>query len=226
MLDLTTIFGKAFVANLDCRSDRWDSFRRRADAAGITGYERYRAVEGDKCKHPHWWRAGNGAWGCLMTHLRIVQDASLDELKTYLVFEDDAVFANDFAPRLVEAVNQLHDVSWDQLYLGGQHLYVETYPPYPFRKGIVRCNNVNRTHAFAVHQRFYQKFQAHIMHAPDYIDAKNDMHIDHQLGVLHERKQNHILAIHPWICGQAADSSNITGSQKSEEWWQDEGWYK
>ena len=226
MLELTKYFDKVFVVNLDCRPDRWKRFQERATAAGVTGYERYRAIEGDKCHHPQWWRAGNGAWGCLMTHLRIAQDASLDGLKSYLVFEDDVVFSDDFAKRVPEIMEALKDSDWDQLYLGGQHLYVESSPPWPYRDGVVRAMNINRTHAYAVSDRFVHKFQRHIIHAPDYIHAKSDMHIDHQLGVLHERKEDIILGAHPWICGQAADSSNITGSEKEEEWWQDEGWYK
>jgi len=226
MLDLSTIFGAVYVANLDCRPDRWEEFCARAAKAGITGFTRFRAIEGDKCLHPAWWRAGNGAWGCLMTHLRMAQDALMDGLDNYLVFEDDVVFSADFVVRLETAMHALDGVEWDQFYLGGQHLYVETSPPWPFRDNIVRCPNVNRTHAYAVNKRFMQKFQQHIMHAPDYIDAKGDIHIDHQLGTLHERRENIIIAAHPWMCGQAEGSSDILGDVKEEEWWQDEGWYK
>jgi GR25 family glycosyltransferase involved in LPS biosynthesis len=226
MINLQNYFNKIYVINLDQRQDRWDQFCRRADAAGITGYHRYRAVEGDKCPHPEWWRAGNGAWGCLMTHLRISQDASMDTLDNYLVFEDDVVFSEDFLSRLDNVVRALSGVTWDQLYLGGQHLYVETSPPWPFRDGIVRGLNINRTHAYAVNSRFFHKFQQHIIHAPDYIGAVGDNHIDHQLGILHQRKENTILGVHPWICGQAGGMSNILGKDKDEDWWQDEGWYK
>jgi hypothetical protein len=240
MIDLRNFFGRAYVLNLDIRPDRWVQFQERAAAAGITGFERYRAIEGDKCPHPAWWRAGNGAWGCLMSHLRVAQDALMDGLPSYLVFEDDAVFAPDFADRLPEIMERLDGVEWDQLYLGGQHLWVEAGPPWPFRKGLVSCRNVNRTHAFAVNARFMVKFSQHIMHAPDYIAAhvppvEPDAggsgavqewfpHIDHQLGRLHETRQFKILAANPWLCGQAASSSNITGTVKDEEWWNSTGW--
>src|SRR5512139_232188 len=102
MIDLSKHFGGAFVLNLDIRPDRWVEFQQRAAVAGVTGFQRYRAIEGDKCPHPAWWRAGNGAWGCLMSHLRLAQDALMDGLPSYLVFEDDAVFSPDFAERLPE----------------------------------------------------------------------------------------------------------------------------
>lgn len=226
MTNLLRFFGRAYVINLDIRPDRWEQFQERAEKAGITGFERFRAIEGDKCPHPAWWRAGNGAWGCLMSHLRMAQDALMDGLSSYVVFEDDVVFAKDAADRLPVIMGRLMGVEWDQLYLGGQHLWVEAGPPWPFRKEIVRCRNVNRTHAFAVNARFMVQFTQHIMHAPDYIAAESDNHIDHQLGILHERRQNIILAANPWLCGQGASSSNITGSEKEEEWWPSTGWFQ
>lgn len=224
MTDLRRFFGGAYVLNLDTRPDRLADFNRRLEEAGLTGVTRYRAIEGDKCPHPAWWRAGNGAWGCMMSHARLCQDALLDGLSSYLVFEDDVVFTPDFAERLTWIMNRLIGVEWDQLYLGGQHLHVEAGPPWPFRKEIVRCRNVNRTHAFAVNARFMVKFQQHVLHAPDYIGAAFDMHIDHQLGLLHERREDRILAANPWLCGQAAGSSNITGTEKPEEFWNSTGW--
>jgi hypothetical protein len=238
MIDLRDYFGAVYVLNLDIRPDRWDAFQSRAKAAGITGFQRYRAIEGEKCPAPAWWKAGNGAWGCLMSHLRVSQDCLLDDLSSYLVFEDDVIFSNDFAERLPKIMDQLKDSKWDQLYLGGQHLWKEASPPWPYRDGLIRCRNVNRTHAFAVSSKFMKKFSQHIIHAPDYIDAYSGcshscacdkkspftMHIDHQLGKLHELNQYCIVAAEPWICGQAASSSNISGRQTQENWWNSKGW--
>ena len=158
----------------------------------------------------------------------------MDGLRSYLVFEDDAVFAPDFADRLPEIMERLKDTPWDQLYLGGQHLHVEAGPPWPFCKGVVRCRNVNRTHAFAVNRQFMAKFQQHVLHFPDYLaryiapdaDGKGEWmpHIDHQLGYLHERRESVTLAMNPWLCGQAAGPSSINGREQEEQWWSDLGW--
>jgi GR25 family glycosyltransferase involved in LPS biosynthesis len=227
-MNLTNYFSKAYVINLDVCPERWGRFQKCADHYGITGFERYRAIEGDKCPHPHWWRAGNGAWGCMMTHFRLAQDAILDGLDNYLVLEDDACFSDDFTerlPKLMEEVDTL-DGDWDILYLGGQHLYRETSPPWPYNGSnhLLRCNNVNRTHALAINARFMVKFSQHIIHAPDYIESKDPMHIDHQLGNLHRDIKT--LAANPWLCGQAAGQSNVNGQKKGEEWWNDNGWGK
>lgn len=234
MMDLTEHFGGAFVLNLDSRPDRWEQFQERAAAARITGFARVRAVHGDSCPHPAWWRAGNGSWGCLMSHVRVCQDALMDGLESYVVFEDDAVFAPDFADRLPEIMERLKDTPWDSLALGGQHLWREAGPPWPFCKGVVRCRNVNRTHAFAVNRQFMVKFQQHVLHFPDYVaryiapdaDGKGEWmpHIDHQLGYLHERREHVILAVNPWLCGQAGGKSDINGAEQPEQFWPETGW--
>lgn len=241
MIKLTDYFDRVFVMNLDCCPERWDNFEEVAAKAGISGYQRFRAIHGDTCQHPAWWRAGNGAWGCLMSHLRIAQDAMMDGLENYLVLEDDVVFSSDFKKRFPKVMKTLEGEEWDQFYLGGQHLYVETSPPWPWREGIVRCRNVNRTHAFAVNKRFMCQFSQHIMHAPDYMASHKTWestdeqgvvhhheafsHIDHQLGHLHDRRQHVIIAANPWLCGQGPNRSNINGQVQEEQWWNDCGWY-
>lgn len=241
MIDLSQYFDRVLVMNLDCCPERWQKFEETAKEAGITGYQRFRAIHGDTCEHPAWWRAGNGAWGCLMSHHQIVQTALLDGLENYLVFEDDVVFSQDFCERLPRLMDRLKGEEWDQFYLGGQHLYIETSPPWPWRQELIRCRNVNRTHAFAVNKRFMKQFYQHIMYAPDYIDSHKEWesideitkevkhheqfhHIDHQLGDLHNRVQHNIIAAEKWLCGQGANNSNINGQLQEEQWWHDKGW--
>lgn len=132
-----------------------------------------------------------------------------------MVLEDDAVFQ----PRTVEMLERLmREVpdDWDQIYLGGQHLKEpELVPGRPF---VLRCGNVNRTHGFILRRRAFVKFQQHILHAPDYI-AHPGWHIDHQLGVAHERADWKVYAPAWWICGQEEGSSNISGRSNPRIWW-------
>lgn len=241
MIKLTDYFERVLVINLDCCPERWEKFEEIATSAGITGYQRFRAVHGDSCPHPSYWRAGNGAWGCLKSHVRILEDALMDKIENYLVFEDDVVFSSDFADRLPKLMKTLEDAPWDQLYLGGQHLYRESGWSCPYREGCVRAINVNRTHAFAVNKPFMAKLYQHIQHAPDYIESHKSwtstdklgvvhnhesfFHVDHQMGSLHERRMHHIIAADPWLCGQGANSSNINGQLQDEQWWHGKGWY-
>jgi len=208
-----------FIINLPYKHDRRERLTRHLLEIGLirgAGEIRWvRAISGDWCRPPVWWGAGNGAWGCLMSHLRIVQDAIMDGLESYLVLEDDAVFQPRAAEMLARLLKEAPP-DWDQLYLGGQHLKEpQDVPGRPF---VLRCRNVNRTHAFILRRRAFVKYQQHILHAPDYI-ARRGFHIDHQLGLAHERADWKVYAPAWWLCGQEAGSSNISGRINPRMWW-------
>lgn len=208
-----------FIINLQYKPDRRERLTAHLLESGIirdpADIHWVKAISGDWCRPPHWWRSGNGAWGCLMSHLRVVQDATMDGLESYMVLEDDAVFQPRAVEMLARLMREVPD-DWDQIYLGGQHLKpVEPVAGSPF---VVRANNVNRTHGFILRRRAFAKFQQHIMHAPDYI-AHPGWHIDHQLGVAHERRDWNVYAPAWWICGQEAGGSNISGRTNPRLWW-------
>lgn len=174
-----------------------------------------RAVSGDWSPPPRWWRSGNGAWGCLMSHVHVIHDAIMEEVETCLVLEDDVVFHPQAKEMLARLLAELPD-DWDQIYLGGQHLLKpETLEGRPF---VLRGLNVNRTHAFLLRRKVFAKYQQHILHAPDYL-AKPGSHIDHQLGIAHKLRLWNVYCPAWWLCGQEAGSSNISGQQTTRMWW-------
>lgn len=218
--DFRKWFGSTKVISLEKFPARWLAFKARAEKAGIIGFEKFNAIEGDKTPAPVWWRAGAGAWGCLMSHLHVVQRHLTSNKGHLLLLEDDCLFSEDFTERLPKIMEEVGD-DWDMLYLGGQHLHINRDRPWKCKTDInvIHPHNLNRTHAFAVNSRFLVKYQQHIIHAPDYIGHDFVAHIDHQLGVLHERKEHNILAVHPWICGQAEGQSWTSGRKVKEMWW-------
>jgi len=221
LFDLHKWFKHTKVVSLDKFPERWIAFCERAQAAGITGYEKMHAIEGDKVPPSGWFRGGNGAWGCLMSHLRIVQDSLMDDEPGHtLVFEDDAVFSDDWLERMNLIMEEVGD-DWDMIYLGGQHLHMPRVKPYrmPYNKEVINARNINRTHAFALNKKFLRKYQQHIMYAPDYIEAKSNFHIDHQLGILHQHQNYKILCAQPWINGQGEGLSWTCGKKTKEQWW-------
>jgi len=228
-LNLLDYFDKVYCINLDSRPERWELFEKRMHENGLEGCVRFQAVDGNKCPAPAWWRSGDGAWGCMSSHLRICQNALMEGLENYLVFEDDVVFRKDFIFHFSQIMKEISTLNnnWDMFYLGGQHLYVESARPYPFKTpNLLKCYNINRTHAFALNKRVMRKFSQHIVHAPDYINWQGDPawppHIDHQLGILHP--QIVTIAAKDWLCGQSAGTSNVSNQQLPEHWWHDKGW--
>jgi hypothetical protein len=151
-----------------------------------------------------------------MSHVRAVQDALLDGVDRLLLLEDD-IFFHDRSPKWLERL--MHDVpkDWDQIYLGGQHLKEAT--PLSGTPYIWRARNINRTHAYALHRRVFAKFLQHVLHAPDYI-RRGAWHIDHQLGLAHERGDWRTYTPAWWLCAQEEGGSSISGKINPRMWWQ------
>ena len=146
--------------------------------------ERFPAIDGRRLATPPQWRAGNGAWGCFRSHLLILEKCLLEGIDSYVVFEDDAGFADDFPARLRRFVGELPD-DWGMVYLGGQHLYAGKHPPQKITDHVYRPYNVNRTHAFMVRGRPAMKtLYRHL----NWNEWQTKHHIDHHLGRLIQRR--------------------------------------
>lgn len=87
---------------------------------------------------------------------------------------------------------------------------------------LVRGQNINRTHAFAVHERAYDKVEAHWTDWEGLRRAKPRCphHIDHWMGRAHGKWRTYCLQ--PWVAGQRATKSDVDGKQKKTNWWQRE----
>lgn len=217
MHNLNDHFERIFVLNLAYKPDRRERLERHLKELNLAREIIWvRACSGDMMPPPVWWKAGNGAWGCLLSHARVVQDAIMDRLDNYLVLEDDAVFQPRAGMMLHDFMDQVPD-DWDQIYLGGQHLREPT--EVARKPAVLRAWNVNRTHAFALKAKAFTRFHQHIWHSPDYIAKEGGWHIDHQLGLAHERADWMVYAPQWWLVGQDSDWSNISGRCNPRLWW-------
>lgn len=122
-------FRNPIVINLDRREDRLEQFNKQAQDLGIT-YRRLSAIE-----------ATDSRLGCKLSHM-----ASLSMCKDQVtfVFEDDALFVDDFTQQFETAMANAPD-DWDMLYLGAHLLKKENYNQYWVRS--LECSS---THAYAV----------------------------------------------------------------------------
>mgnify|MGYP003576033980 CR=1 FL=1 len=221
-MKLSDHFERIFVISLPYKPERRERLKRHLQDLGLAeenDIQWIRAVSGEMCPPPEYFKAGGGAWGCLQSHLRIVQDAIMDKLENYLVLEDDVVFHDRSTTHLERFMKELPG-DWGQAYLGGQHLRTpETVDGSPF---VFRGRNVNRTHAFALKSNVFRVFQQHVSHAPDYI-SRSRWHIDHQLGIAHERCDWNSYCPAWWIAGQEEGSSDISGRKTPRYWWHYDG---
>lgn len=224
MKTLTDWFNKVYVINCPHRPDRLKAVMEHLDETGMADISKvivHRAIVGDWTTCPADWNAGRGAWGCLASHRRLLEDVLHDRddrhtliTSNYLVLEDDVFFVDGALEKLNEFMEAVPN-DWQQIYLGGQHSQPATKLPIP---GVMLGNSINRTHAYALRETAYHRFYQHITYASDY--RGTNKHIDHQLELAHRRKDWLVYCPEKWIAGQEAGSSNISGRTNPRQLWQ------
>jgi len=209
---------KAVCISLNRRPDRWESFRR---SCPIPGVERFPAIDGRKVRPPAWWKQGGGAWGCMLSHIRILERALTDGMdqrnEVLLVLEDDALFPDDFDERTARFLEALPS-DWYQIYLGGQHRGLRAKPPQRINAEVVRPHMVNRTQAYAVRGKFIRTLYQHLCDWPAHARCPRH-HVDHRMELLHKSGEHNIYAPTQWIIGQAGGRSDICGRITQDRYW-------
>ena len=206
-------FGTVHLMTLDP-----DSARARRSIEALSEFTDnlnvVQAIRGDELPPAPWYRAGNGAWGCLQTHIRIAQDAWLRGDETYIVFEDDVVFTKDFAPLLDDFMANVPE-NWDQVYLGGQH----RKEPRWVNPAVYEARRVNRTHCFALSRGAIPEFLTHVTDFKDHVEASFEKHIDHRLEDAHDARRWVTYTPSWWLVGQGENLSGINGRWHPDKWW-------
>lgn len=206
-----------FCINLRARKDRWSDFEGGLPAWGLPEIRRWDATVGRKIPKPEWWKAGGGAFGCYLSHMRIYEHMFQNDIGVALVLEDDAKFQPDFGRSLEQVFEEVPD-GWQQLYLGGQFLKAKKVQPKVVSTHLLKPFNVNRTHAYVVTltgaRTLYRELQDF-----DAWKQKPNHHIDHRMGLIHESGTFPVFAASPWLVGQRACRSNVNGALSKERFW-------
>lgn len=201
------MFDRIALINLDRRKDRLGAFEAKLlDIPSLQGYIRYRAIHGDSVTVPHFFQSGGGAWGCRQTHVRVLEDAILDNVNTLLVLEDDVRFCKDFEDRLRAFMHAIPD-DWEGLMLGGQN---QATPQETGIPNVSRAVDTQRTHAYVVRgldpmRDLYRLWM------------RCDRHIDHWFGQWQQKRV--VYQPEPFLCGQDESSSDISGRNDHVRYW-------
>ena len=223
MKNLTDWFDRVYVINCAHRPDRLEEVKKHLEETGMADNGKviyYPAIIGDWTTCPDDWGSGRGAWGCLRSHQRILEDVLhiRDDrwdlnIDSVLIMEDDVIFKDDALQKLNEFMEAVPK-DWGQIYLGGQH---RRHPMPIENPNIVIGKSVNRTHAYAVNAPKLTALYRHISYASDYRGSTK--HIDHQLELAHRRGDWPVYCPKEWIAGQRAGSSNISGKTNETKFW-------
>lgn len=212
-----------FVINLQKRKDRWNRFLenwyRMKDVHLLPEPQRFVAIDGNLVKPHENWMAGPGAWGCYRSHMNIIEHAIQCKYKNVLILEDDAYFIDGFVEKTLDFLKSV-PYNWEQLYLGGQHLK----KPEEHKNGVLKCHNVNRTHAYMLRNDFMLELYHHLLD----IDSQHKkmrrkgsklkgFHIDHWMGEIHSKKN--VYAPVEWLIGQDEGVSDICVKHLKKRMW-------
>lgn len=205
---LEHFFERVVVINLDRREDRMKEFNKEIEEMDWPFHspERVRAIDGNLVGVPNGWTTGGGAWGCMSSHRRILEDAILDGVDTLLVLEDDVTFAPDFKQKITEFLHAVPK-DWDQLMIGGQ-LFRDSQIT-KVVPGVVQVTNCQRTHCYAVRGKYmkdlYAKWQSYYGHC------------DHCMGPFQEDYK--VYAPENFLAGQRECHSDINDAHNPTKFW-------
>ncbi|MFL5327819.1 MAG: FkbM family methyltransferase [Gemmataceae bacterium] len=174
------------------------------------------ATDGKLCPRPAWWTESAGAWGCMRSHLRIIERCLNAGYQSALVFEDDALFPENFVRDLQTFLLHL-PADWQMIYLGGQLLRDGYRPPTKVNDWVYRPYNVNRLHAYAIRGTAMLRTLYEHLTSQDWFSWH---HIDHHFGRLHQTGKYGVYVPKRWLVGQLEDQSDITSQPSSTNFWE------
>ena len=152
-MNLDEFFPHQVCINLDTRPDRWQRMTARFAEHELRNVIRFPAVDGNALEIPSTWKHSPGAYGCLRSHLAVVEQARNHSQHSVLIFEDDAVFDPQLNTKFSVFAKQLPD-DWDMLYFGGLH----GKPPSEVSTNVVRITYTLSTYTYALKHTIYDAF--------------------------------------------------------------------
>jgi hypothetical protein len=204
-------FEQVWVVNLKRRPDRLEQFWNELNGAKwpFAKPEVFFAIDGDKVGVPKFWQTGGGSYGCMRSHLTLLERAIQDDVGSILVLEDDAVFSKNFAKDVARFLRKVPG-DWECLMLGGQHVNSE---PIPIAPGIVRAGcggGIQRTHCYALRGQEPMKALYRTW-------ANAAVHCDWVMGPCMAKFNTY--APDPFLIGQAEGHSDISGRRNPAKFW-------
>lgn len=214
-------FDRCICLNLDRRPDRWSGFQERLAKVKDWPFgtvERYSAVDGFSVPPPPWWRERPGAWGCMASYWRLLEETLEEGGENILMFEDDAMFKPNFAGRAQLYFAALPD-DWQIAYLGGLHWEVYRNPPTCINRCVIKPYRMTGTHAWAVRTSFIPTLLGWLKaeFLPKDIGLQQ---VDQRLGMLQQTQRFNIYAPLESFVGQVENISDISGCVVGPCYWE------
>jgi len=169
MKNLNDYFSNLYCVNLDSRPDRYELAQAEFKKLDID-VERVSGIVGVDVYRPGLNRTA-GAYGILLTHIKIIEDAISKLYDSIVILEDDVTFIDGFQEKFESKIAELPE-DWDLLYLGGNNVFVRgNFNLITGDKSFVPTNDNYQTldhelckttwtqcaHALAINSKFYER---------------------------------------------------------------------
>lgn len=153
MPDINEAFPHKFCINLDRRPERWEQMRSKFERCGVEGVQRFAAVDGRQGIAPAGWTDSPGAYGCLRSHLEVMEEARRRGWPNVLIFEDDAALDPELSEKFSSYFEQVPS-DWEMLHFGANHMA----EPVGVSANVVRITSANSTFAYALNAVVFDAF--------------------------------------------------------------------
>ena len=148
---------KIFIINLERRTDRKDQMIKMLNKFCIENYEFVEALDGkdieisnefEKIKNSKKTKIVNtGHYGCLLSHIKALELAQKQNLKSVLILEDDVILDEDYY-KLINITKIPNN--YDMIYLGGIIPQIKFFPI-----GWAKGDEIMGTYAYLVPSHMY-----------------------------------------------------------------------
>ena len=137
-----------FYINLEHRTDRKEHVTKQLTNLGLQGFERFNAIKME-----------NGALGCSMSHLKILQTAVQNKWDHVLIVEDDITFLDlDLFKANFETFLQRNGNNWDVILLAGNNM-----PPYDTIDDVcIKVKRCQTTTGYLVNGHYIKKLMENV----------------------------------------------------------------
>jgi glycosyl transferase, family 25 len=150
---LNDFFPHKICINLDKRPDRWERMQARFARHKIGPVARFPALDGSTLSIPPHWDDFPGAYGCLRSHLAVIEQARDENWPAVLIFEDDVVFDSQLGERFAHDIRQL-PADWDMVFFGAIH----GAPPIRVSDNVAKLTHSLSTFAYGLRRTIYDSF--------------------------------------------------------------------
>lgn len=150
------LWEKIFIINLARRTDRKESMINMLNKFNLTNYEFVEAVDGNdqdilqefnELKKNKTNIVSSGHYGCLMSHIKTIEEAKKRNLKNIMILEDDIILDENFN----KIINSTMVPKYDMIYLGGIIPEIKFFP-----LGWGKRNEIMGTYGYILKDSIYE----------------------------------------------------------------------